>query len=102
MNRFPCIDCTELVNSRRNAWQNESKFKDETLVLRKKQDLLWTEILYVTLASIVGATCHAVSRIEAKSRLFLIRQYSGTSGEAVRDSRIVVADQGDALSAIKP
>lgn len=31
---------------------------------------------------------------------FLIRQYSEISGEAVRDSRIVVADQGDALSAI--
>jgi hypothetical protein len=45
---------------------------------------------YVTLASILGAACHAAFRIKAKSRLFLIRQHSGISGEAARDSWIVV------------
>jgi hypothetical protein len=60
--------------------QNESKFEDETLVLRKKQDL-WREIL------------HNMRCLEGQFTLIQIRDYiySGISGEAVRDSRIVVA-----------
>jgi len=59
---------------------NESKFEDDRLVLTYS-------------VRVEGGPLyeHAVSRIEAKSRLSQIRQYSGISGEAVWDSRLVVA-----------